>query len=83
MVLRAAAGGFMYLGLSEVTFDIADGKTLVIGNTRTMARLTLLLERESSQNRFRRVWYLMQITMTLLVRCRLKTVKLPWAAADS
>lgn len=28
-----AAGGFMYLGLSEVTFDIADGKTLVIGNT--------------------------------------------------
>ncbi|STP45417.1 adhesin [Escherichia coli] len=27
------AGGFMYLGLSEVTFDIADGKTLVIGNT--------------------------------------------------
>ncbi len=27
-----AAGGFMYLGLSEVTFDIADGKTLVIGN---------------------------------------------------
>ena len=23
----------MYLGLSEVTFDIADGKTLVIGNT--------------------------------------------------
>ncbi|EPO4614630.1 AIDA-I family autotransporter adhesin YfaL/EhaC, partial [Escherichia coli] len=24
---------FMYLGLSEVTFDIADGKTLVIGNT--------------------------------------------------
>ncbi|MGS0010233.1 AIDA-I family autotransporter adhesin YfaL/EhaC [Escherichia coli] len=29
----SAAGGFMYLGLSEVTFDIADGKTLVIGNT--------------------------------------------------
>ena len=28
-----AAGGFMYLGLSDVTFDIADGKTLVIGNT--------------------------------------------------
>lgn len=28
-----AAGGFMYLGLSEVTFDIANGKTLVIGNT--------------------------------------------------
>lgn len=30
----SAAGGFMYLGLSEVTFDIADGKTLVIGNTK-------------------------------------------------
>ncbi len=33
----------MYLGLSEVTFDIADGKTLVIGNTRMTELLTLLL----------------------------------------
>ena len=39
----SAAGGFMYLGLSEVTFDIADGKTLVIGNTERMTELLTLL----------------------------------------
>ncbi len=76
-----AAGGFMYLGLSEVTFDIADGKTLVIGNTENDGAVdsiagTGLITKTGSGN-----WYLMQITMTLLVRCRLKTVKLPWVAA--
>ncbi|STM51480.1 adhesin [Escherichia coli] len=39
----SAAGGFMYLGLSEVTFDIADGKTLVLAIQRMTELLTLLL----------------------------------------
>lgn len=38
-----AAGGFMYLGLSEVTFDIADGKRWLSAIQRMTELLTLLL----------------------------------------
>ncbi|MFP1483908.1 hypothetical protein ACLB1S_20730 [Escherichia coli] len=75
-----AAGGFMYLGLSEVTFDIADGKTLVIGNTENDGAVDSIAGTGLITKTGSAIWYLMQITMTLLVRCRLKTVKLPAAA---
>lgn len=39
----SAAGGFMYLGLSEVTFDIADGKRWLLAIQRMTELLTLLL----------------------------------------
>lgn len=78
-----AAGGFMYLGLSEVTFDIADGKTLVIGNTENDGAVDSIAGTGLIAKQVPAIWYLMQITMTLLVRCRLKTVKLPPGRSNS
>ncbi len=44
----------MYLGLSEVTFDIADGKRWLLAIQRMTELLTLLLVPGDHQNRFRR-----------------------------
>lgn len=76
-----AAGGFMYLGLSEVTFDIADGKTLVIGNTENDGAVdsiagTGVITKTGSGD-----LVLNANNNDFTGEMQMKTVKLPWAAA--
>lgn len=64
----AAAGGFLYMGSSEIRFDIAAGKTLIIGSTKMMGLSIPLRGRALLPKPERANWCLTLITMILPVR---------------